>query len=168
MTFQTSLPALRPGARVTLMTALWLLPGFGLSGARGPALQEAQQEVAGTVKTVTGTAFVVRGGEELAARPGLALMETDSIRTGPDGRLGLTLRDDTRLSMGPDTRVHLARFAFAPAEQRLGLTVRVLRGIAAFVTGRVAKLAPDAVRIETPTSIIGVRGTHVLVRVDPQ
>ena len=33
-----------------------------------------------------------------------------------------------------------------------------------YVSGLVAKLAPAAVSIQTPTAIIGVRGTHALVR----
>jgi hypothetical protein len=136
---------------------------IGLALLAGPGT--AQETSIGTVKAVFGRAVVVRGEEEIEARPGLPLMETDIVRTGGDGRLGLSLKDETRLSLGPDTRVELEQFVFAPAEQRLGLTVRVLRGIAAFVTGRMAKLAPEAVRIETPTSIIGVRGTHVLVKV---
>ena len=36
----------------------------------------------------------------------------------------------------------------------------------AYVSGRIAKLMPEAVRLETPTSVIGVRGTHALVKVE--
>jgi hypothetical protein len=44
--------------------------------------------------------------------------------------------------------------------------LKVVRGIAAYVSGRIAKLAPDSVRLETPASIVGVRGTTVVIRVD--
>jgi hypothetical protein len=33
------------------------------------------------------------------------------------------------------------------------------------VAGRIAKLAPDAVRLETPAAIVGVRGTSLVIRV---
>jgi hypothetical protein len=36
--------------------------------------------------------------------------------------------------------------------------------VAAYVSGRIAKLAPDAVRLETPAAIVGVRGTTVVLR----
>jgi hypothetical protein len=123
----------------------------------------AQVPVVGQVKNVAGSAVVVRNGQEMPVTAGLALRESDSLRTGTDGSLGLTLRDGTRVSLGPDTRLHLASYAFAPAENQLALTLRLLRGTLAYISGRIAHLAPSAVTIETPTSVIGVRGTHVLV-----
>jgi hypothetical protein len=140
---------------LSLSMALVLLFGGESLGAQVP--------VVGQVKNVTGSAVVVRGGEEMRVIPGLDLQESDSLRTGTDGSLGLTLRDGTRVSMGPDTRLHLASYAFAPAEKQLALSLRLLRGTLAYISGRIAKLAPAAVTIETPTAIIGVRGTHLLV-----
>jgi hypothetical protein len=32
------------------------------------------------------------------------------------------------------------------------------------VSGRIAKLAPDSVRLETPAAIVGVRGTSLVIR----
>ena len=52
------------------------------------------------------------------------------------------------------------------AAGNMAFVLRIVRGIAAYVSGRIAKLSPDAVRLETPTSIVGVRGTHMLIRVE--
>ena len=41
------------------------------------------------------------------------------VRTGSDGSLGITFKDDTRFSLGPASEVHLSRFAYAPAEGRI-------------------------------------------------
>jgi hypothetical protein len=30
-----------------------------------------------------------------------------------------------------------------------------------------AKLAPDSIRLETPSAIVGVRGTNLVIRVQP-
>jgi hypothetical protein len=38
--------------------------------------------------------------------------------------------------------------------------------VAVYVSGRIAKLAPDAVRLETPAAIVGVRGTTLALRVE--
>jgi hypothetical protein len=38
----------------------------------------------------------------------------------------------------------------------------------AYVSGRIAKLAPDSIRLETPAAVMGVRGTTLAVRVTPQ
>jgi hypothetical protein len=45
--------------------------------------------------------------------------------------------------------------------------MRVLNGVVAYVSGRIARLSPDAVRLETPSAIVGVRGTRVVMRVQP-
>lgn len=123
----------------------------------------AQTRATGFVKVLTGTATIVRAGQTLPVTLGDAILQDDTLRTGPDGQLGLTLRDETRLSLGPNTQLTLTTFAFSPGEGQLGLVVRVLNGVMAYISGRIAALAPESIRIETPSSIIGVRGTHVLV-----
>jgi hypothetical protein len=130
------------------------------------ASASAQETPAGYVKIASGAAFIDRAGSERPARPGDPVYTADGLRTGADGRLGVTLKDDTRLSLGPGSALSLAQFDFSPAEGRLSLVVRMARGVAAYVAGRIAKLKPDAVRIETPASIVGVRGTHVLIRAE--
>jgi len=132
-----------------------------------PAFARAQQPeptAAGRVKIASGVVFIVRAGTTIPAQAGQPVFEGDTLRTGADGRLGVTLKDDTRLSLGPSSEIRLDRFAYAPAEGRLGVVLNVVRGVAAYVSGRIAKLAPDAVRLETPAAIVGVRGTTVVIR----
>jgi len=121
----------------------------------------------GLVKVADGLATVERGDATLRAHRGLALQEGDVLRTGADGRMGVVLRDDTKLSLGPESEVQIDRFAFAPAEGRLALGAKIARGVVAFVSGSISKLSHDAVRIETPVAILGVRGTQFLAKVEP-
>lgn len=146
--------------------------GF-VSAAPGPLLllllfaaSASAQQAAGSIKVLSGSGFVVRAGQEIAASVGQPVYQGDMLRTGADGRLGLTLQDGTRLSLGNSTEVRLDAFAYSPAEGRLGLAMKMLRGVAAYISGRIAALAPASVKIETPTSVIGVRGTHLLIAVD--
>jgi hypothetical protein len=120
----------------------------------------------GVVKVVKGEALVQRAGQSLPARDGMGLAEGDLLRTGPDGRLGVLLRDDTRLSLGPDSEIRIDRFAFAPAQGNLALVLRMLRGAATYVSGKIAKLSPEAVRVETPVGIVGIRGTQFAARIE--
>ena len=119
----------------------------------------------GSVKNVRGTATVVRAGETIPAHPGLGLLAGDILETGADGALGLTLRDDSLLSLGPSSRIALEKFQFAPAEGNLGLTTRIVRGTFAYLSGLIGKLAPDATTFVTPVATIGVRGTRFAVRI---
>jgi hypothetical protein len=127
----------------------------------------AQQPV-GRVKIASGSAFVVRGGTLLPTQIGQPVYEADAIRTSADGRVGITLNDDTRVSLGPNSEVRLDRFAYAPSEGHLALVLKVVRGVAAYVSGQIAKLSPDAVHLETPAAIVGVRGTTLVMRVVPE
>jgi hypothetical protein len=134
--------------------------------AAAPVLAQAPRP-AGQIKIASGSALIVRGGTQLPAEAGQPIFEADIVKTGADGRLGITLKDDTRVSLGPGTEVRVNRFVYAPAEGRLGLVLGVVRGAMAYVSGRIAKLAPDSVRLETPAAVMGVRGTTLAVRVTP-
>jgi len=46
--------------------------------------------------------------------------------------------------------------------------LKVVRGVAAYVSGQIAKLSPDSVHLETPAAIVGVRGTTLVMRVVPE
>jgi hypothetical protein len=122
-----------------------------------------QPTAAGQIKIASGSVVIVRGTSTIPAQAGQPVYEADTLRTGDDGKIGITLKDDTRLSLGPNSEVRLDRFAFAPAEGRLGFVLKVVKGVAAYVSGQIAKIAPDSVRLETPSAIVGVRGTTVIL-----
>jgi len=146
---------LRLIAGVLALASLAAAPAF----AQDPA-------AAGRIKVASGSVFVVRGGAQMSVQAGQVVYQADVIRTGSDGHVGVTLKDDTRVSLGPGSEVHLDRFSYAPAEGQLALAMKVIRGVVAYVSGHIAKLSPDAVRIETPSAILGVRGTTLAIRVD--
>ena len=136
-----------------------------LLAVASPAVAQAQPTVAGRIKIVSGSAFIVRAGAQTPAQAGQLIFETDAVRTGSDGRLGLTLSDDTRVSLGPGSEVRVSQFVYAPAEGRFGLVLNVVRGVVAYVSGRIARLSPDSIRLETPAAVVGVRGTTLALRV---
>ena len=121
----------------------------------------------GYVKTVSGTASVVRDGSEQKLAVGAPLFEDDTIKTGEESSLGVTMKDGTTLSAGPETVILLDKYAYVPQKQELGFVARVSQGTLDFVSGMLGKLAPESVAIETPTGVIGMRGTHFVVRVAP-
>ncbi len=126
-----------------------------------------QAAPAGHIKIATGAAFIVRQTSTLQAKAGDEVFAIDTLRTDADGTIGVTLMDDTRVSLGPNSEVRLERYVFAPAEGGLGMVLNFVRGVAAYVSGRMAKLAPDSIRLETPAAIVGVRGTTVAIKVGP-
>lgn len=132
------------------------------------AFAGAQEDHAvGLVKTASGKAFVLRDGRRMEALPGDRLLLGDILSTGATGKLGVILNDDTVLSLGPATEVRVQQFAFEPEQQKLGMVLRVTRGLVAYLSGKISKLAPGSVRIDTPVATLGVRGTHFVARIVP-
>lgn len=124
----------------------------------------AAAEVA-RIKSSTGPAFVVRGGNQMPARPGLAVEPSDTLVTKRDGRLALTFIDSTRFALGPNSSVSVAKFLYDRRTQRGEFEARVNRGSLAVVSGQIAKSRKDAMKVRTPTTLLGVRGTRFLVTV---
>ncbi|MHB8836809.1 MAG: FecR family protein [Candidatus Methylomirabilia bacterium] len=125
----------------------------------------AADETIGSVKKVSGQVSVVRAGERTSAYPGFKLHAADILETSPDGVLGVILRDDSLLSLGPSSRIAIEKFRFVPAEGVFGITTRILRGTMAYVSGLIGRLAPESATFVTPVATIGVRGTRFAVRV---
>ena len=140
-----------------LLSALCLLPAADTAFAR---------ETIGVVRTASGAATVTRGENTLPAAPGLKIMVGDTLVTGRDGSLGVILRDDSTLSVGPESRLVLRSFLFSPTEGKFGLVARITRGTMAYLSGLIGKLAPEKARIETPTATIGIRGTRFAVKAE--
>jgi len=135
--------------------------------AASTALAVAGDSPAGSVKSATGEAFVIRAGAAPAPlNPGDRIFEKDVLTTGKGASLGLVLRDNSTLSLGPSTQLVVERFLFEPERGALASMLRVAKGSAACVTGEIAKLSPNAVKVMTPTAVIGIRGTHFVVNVE--
>jgi len=144
-------------AAALLLGALWLTTGAGAAGAGGTI---------GVVRSASGDAAVTRGEKTLPAAPGLKLIVGDILVTGRDGSLGVILRDDSSLSIGPGSRLVLRSFRFSTSEGTFDLAVRLTRGTMAYLSGLIGKLAPEKARFETPTATIGIRGTRFAVKVE--
>lgn len=125
-----------------------------------PALAEI-----GRIKSHVGMVSVQRGDSMIAARPGLALEQGDILVTGKTGRVGIAFLDNTRMAMGPNSKITLSEFAYDRARQTGTFVTSVNRGSLGVVSGNIAKSKRDAMRVRTPTSILGVRGTKFVVEV---
>lgn len=120
----------------------------------------------GTIKTVTGSVSIVRQQKILPVTTGDKIFEGDTLRTGTDGALGTILKDDTFISLGPNSELVISEFLFVPAEGKFSIITRMLKGTAAYLSGVIAKLSPQSVRFETPVASVGIRGTKFLVNVN--
>ena len=131
-----------------------------------PLMGHAQTEPVGYVKTVKGSAWVTTAGQRVQAQPGTAVLMGSQLKTASGASMGVTFKDDTVMSFGPDTEMTVDEYLYAPAKGQLKLATRLDKGTLTYVSGVIAKLKPDAVSVKTPSGIIGVRGTSFMVKVD--
>jgi len=130
-----------------------------------PLLALAADAPVGFVKTVSGEASVSHGGKPVKAEVGTPVFAGSVLRTAAQSSMGVTFKDETVMSFGPNTELTVTDYLYAPGQGKLKMGSKLTRGSLNYVSGVIAKLQPDAVSIETPTGTIGVRGTHFLVNV---
>ncbi|MCC6196513.1 MAG: FecR domain-containing protein [Burkholderiales bacterium] len=134
-----------------------------LAAAIGAVAVPAFAADIGKIKVVRGQVGVERAGATHAASVGMRVQAADTIRTGDDGSVGITMDDDALLSAGPNTVLVLDRYAFDPTTSQGKFDSTLNKGSLAVISGRIAKQSPDAMTIRTPTAILGVRGTSFAV-----
>ena len=98
--------------------------------------------------------------------PGDVLMPIDRVLTGTDAAASVVLRDGTMMVVGPSSRLDLKEFHFDGTTHEGGMLLSLLRGSMRMITGLIGKTNPDAVRVETQTATIGIRGTDFIVQAD--
>ena len=133
--------------------------------AAGLAVGAAMAEI-GQIKVAKGQVSVERKGQAQAARVGMLLEPADILKTGSDGSVGITMRDNSLLSAGPNSILSLERFEFDATTSQGRFDARLRRGTLAVVSGRIAKQSPDAMTVRTPSAVLGVRGTEFVVTTD--
>jgi len=133
------------------------------AGALATAAPTRAEDI-GRIKVSRGQVAVERAGATLPAAVGTRVQASDTIRTGDDGSVGITMDDDSLLSAGPNTVLVLDRYAFDPTTNQGRFDTALNKGTLAVISGRIAKQSPDAMTVRTPTAILGVRGTTFAVR----
>ncbi len=118
---------------------------------------------AGVVKVSKGSAFLERAGQKLPAAVGAKVFANDRVVTGADGSVGITLRDLTLLSAGPNSMIDINKFSFDSTTHAGAIDAAVKRGTLSVVSGKIAKTSPQNVRFTTPGSELGVRGTEFII-----
>ena len=136
---------------------------FSVAHSAARAQAASEPAAAGIVKRVAGTATLLRQSAGVPLGVGDPVRVGDTLRTGPDGAVGITLTDDTLLTIGANSELVLSDYSFDSTTQDGSLLVSLWRGTAAFVTGLIGKKAPEKVRVQTRTVVLGVRGTEFIV-----
>lgn len=139
------------GMRSIIFSALFLSIGAtaALAAAGSPI---------GSAITVVNlvTADLEDSGNPRQLSSGDDVRQQELIEVDNDGRSEIQLNDQTKLALGPGSRLMLDRFVYDPELSGGAIVMNFVRGTFRFITGIAAK---PAYVIRTPNASITVRGT---------
>jgi hypothetical protein len=137
----------------------WIPISSALLAMASPAFADI-----GRVKSAAGGATIVRDGKPLEVQPGYILMAGDTIVTGPNGKIGVTFIDNSRLSAGPASRMLIKTFDYNDTTYRGQFTSELTKGTVALVAGRIARMDPSAMRVRAGKHVYLIRSGRVVIK----
>lgn len=119
----------------------------------------------GIVKTVRGQVLIERGSSKLEAKVGDPIQERDRLIVQSRSSVGISMRDETLLSIGPNSTMVIDRYSYDPVTREGKVETSILKGTLRYVTGLIGKANPQAIKVMTDNATIGIRGTEFIVEV---
>lgn len=141
------------------------LSGLFLALFLFPTLVMATEQPVGSIKTLNGDVVVLRVKEKIPVKIGMSVFQGDVIQTSKSGAVGIIFRDDSIISAGPESTLDLKQYVFEPRNEKFSMFMKMVKGTFVYVSGVIGKLSPNSIKLETPSSVISVRGTKMLIEV---
>lgn len=123
-------------------------------------------EPIGHIRDVKGAVTVERDDQSVPAATGEPVYLNDILKVADAASVGVTFLDESRISLGPGSQLTLKKYDYDPATKKLGFVANLVRGTLLYISGIIAKLAPESVAVETPVATVAVRGTKFLARIE--
>lgn len=127
---------------------------------------QSYADEAGMIKSVKGDVKVIRASGTIPAESGTKLLVSDTVTTGINSTVGITLIDGTLLSAGPKSTLLLNKFVFDSTTSKGELDATLKNGTMSVVSGKLSKTSNDSVIYRTPSTVLAVRGTEFIIDAD--
>ena len=115
----------------------------------------------GKITTADGAVDVQRMDQTIKLNQGDFIYLNDIINSNTS-TVGIAFADQTTMSVDPNSTMVIDDFVYDPENPTTGsMNANVLEGNFSFVSGQIAKVGADAMKVTTPVLTIGVRGTQV-------
>lgn len=121
----------------------------------------------GTFKWVDGAVWIDRNGQYVHPKSGDGWLPGDRLHTGVNGSAALNLRDGTMLTLAQGVVLEFDRLDVTEGVQREGFALRLLQGTMRMISGVLTQINPQLFQLETPSAIMGVRGTDFITSTSP-
>jgi len=130
-----------------------------------PAFAQAPPQVGVAAAVVPDARTQPPDGADRVLAVGANLVFRERVTTGPGGQAQLLFADQSAVSVGPDASLTIDEYVYDAAAGTGRMAMRLARGAARFVGGKISKTGEVAV--ETPSGQIGIRGGMAMVQVAP-
>ncbi len=129
--------------------------------------QPGQGTPIGKISRVYGKVFVMHQdmGAIYAAGNDFALYAGDTITTKSNGRITFIMKDDSVMTLAPNTTMVLNEAVFDPAVKRRSSLLSLISGKARFYVKKFADFQNSTFRVKTKTSIAAVRGSDFVIEI---
>ena len=115
----------------------------------------------GKITTADGAVSVQRLDQTIQLNQGDFIYLNDIVSSNTTA-VGIAFADETTMSVDPNSTMVIDDFVYDPENPTTGsMNANVLEGNFSFVSGQIAKVGNDAMKVTTPVLTIGVRGTQV-------
>jgi hypothetical protein len=132
---------------------------------QGLAPQTAQPDAdeVGNIASVQGNVTATRNDVSRRLKVQDPIFKGDQLRTGAAASLGVTFDDETTFNLSANANITVDEFIYEEGGKNNSALFKITRGTVAFAAHQVAKTGD--MKIETPTSTLGIRGTSGVVEV---
>ena len=131
--------------------------------------QGASAEAVGHFTQVQGRVDLLKGGK-LPANPvkeGDEVAVGDVLRAKSLSKAQITFQDNTTLTMSPESRITIEEYMYDPAKGKRNAVLQMFQGLALFVVSKIHQTEQPDFVVKTHTAIMGIRGTEVGIRLQP-
>ncbi|MDO9533259.1 MAG: FecR family protein [Deltaproteobacteria bacterium] len=129
----------------------------------------AGAEVVGRLTQVEGRVDLLKGGKlpAVALKVGDTVEPGDVIRTKSLSKAQITFIDDSLLTLSQEARIAIEAFKFEPGQGKRQAVLEIFQGLALAVVNKILKAEEPDFVIKTQTAVMGVRGTEIGMRNQP-
>jgi hypothetical protein len=117
------------------------------------------------VSLLKGEAFVQRDTQKIALNNGNTLNEKDIVSTAKEAQIQLIFQDKTVVTLGSESEFKIEEYLSDTANPKAKFKFN--QGSFKTITGHIGKAAPESFTIETKTATIGIRGTWIKGKIEP-
>lgn len=140
-------------------TLALMLASFFLLNPPMTAAQTSAEAI-GVVSRLQNDAVAVRGQQRVALQEAGDIFTNDEIETGADARIEITFKDETKLTIGENSRLVIDDYLYDPDKDVGALLLDAAKGPFRFISGGIGKLKDKRVEVRTTSATVGIRGTE--------